>query len=213
MALGHLTSGSIADIDATDDDLAVKLERWFEPSLRQMGRRHWNCLGALADPSQDELAPDFGFDYRYELPKDCLLLRKVNGYEVHSQFAGTGYGYDFGDTQYSESVFQIFGRFVHTDAEECKMEYTRYVTNTSELDGMFLAAYAVLIASNACASILNAGSQATKNNLYTLYREFLMEALVADGNERSIGPADPTHNSRFQKARRVGTYNRIPYGS
>lgn len=214
MALGHLTSSTINDIDALDDDYAPKLKRWFEPSLRQMGRRHWNCLGAIADLSRDASNPEFGFDYRYELPNDCMLVRKVNGYLVHSQTAGTGYGFDFGDSEYQESAFQIFGRFIHTDAEECKIEYTQYVTNTSELDGMFLAAYACLIASNACASILNSGSQQTKFALYRMYKdELLPEALMADGNERSIGPADITHNSRFQKARRVGTYNRIPYGS
>jgi hypothetical protein len=214
MALGHLTSGEILDIDSKDDPQAVKLVRWFEPSLRQMGRRHWNCLGALADLSRDVTNPEFGHRYRYELPNDCMLVRKVNGYLIHSQWPGrSGYGYDFGDTEYRESSFQIFGRFIHTDAEECKIEYTSYVKETSELDGMFLAAYALLIASNAAKSILNAGAIQEKMTLMALYKEALIEAQIADGNERSIGPADPTINSRFLRNRRVGTYYRVPYGS
>lgn len=211
MALGHLQAGRILDIDSTTDDLASTIKFWLEPSLREMGRRHWNCLGALANLARDVTNPEFGHAYRYELPNDCLLLRKVNGYAVHSQLTGAS---GSGGSEHNEPLFQIFGRFVHTDDEECKIEYTQYVTDTSVLDGAFAAAYACLIAANAAGSILNSGGDARAQYLFDRYRTVLLpEALLADGNERKVGPADVTAGSRLLKYRMTGTRERIPYGS
>lgn len=211
MALGLLSAGRILDIDSTTDDLAVKIKFWLEPSLRQIGRRHWNCLGALSNLARDVTNPDFGHSYRYELPNDCMLLRKVNGYAVHSQNTGSAVN---SGSEYNEPLFQIFGRFIHTDDEECKIEYTQYVTDTSQLDGAFAAAYACLIAANSATSILNSGGDARARELYDRYRmDLLPDALVADGNERKVGPADVTAGSRLLSYRMIGTRERIPYGS
>jgi hypothetical protein len=209
IALGLLGSKQIQSIDDQDDDLAVKTKFWLEQCIREMGYAHWNPLAALANISQETTPPEFGYSYKYKLPGDCLLVFKVNGYNV----ADDSGSFSIDDAGYSQPYWRIFGRFIHTNDDVCKIEYARYFETTSEMGGHFVAALAHLMASYMAPSIRNDGG-ARGDALRDRYERILLpKAQMINGNERSRPPANVTDKSRFSGYRRFGTAPTSKYRS
>lgn len=206
MALGLIGSKRIEDIDSTDDDVAVDCRFWLEPCIKEMGATAWSQFRAIADLPAETAAPAFGFEKRYKVPSDCMMVLKVNGYDAESSTVT-----DSGDAGAREPLWRRFGRHIHTNDTVCKIEYLKYDDATSLMDGPFVAALATLMASYLAPTLRNDGGK-RGDELRARYERFLLpRARVANGNENNRRPANVTKHSRLIGYRRKGTAYRSLY--
>lgn len=188
-ALARVGAPTIIDIDDTSNTEARVVSNVFEQCVRQLGRMHrWNHLKARTSLAQLATAPSFGWTYQYQLPTDCIRLETVNGY-------------DPGDI---EDEYEIEGRKILTDSDECKITYIQYKEDTGEYDPLFVEALALLIASKIAVSIRQDEAMASR-----LYEEFMRYALPAarksDGNELRKNRILMGNDSAWIKSRTLGT--------
>lgn len=135
LALSRIGETTIVDINDTTNDAARQCKLHLEPVIREVGRAHkWNCLKARAQLAQNVVTQPYDeWLYSYTLPTNCLQLVKVNGYSA--------------DTAYIQDNFEIEGRNILTDAEECMISYIEYTDDVTVFDSLLDRAIVTLLAS------------------------------------------------------------------
>lgn len=131
MALARIGQQPINDIN-DDSPVARACLSLYEDTVREVARSHpWNCLKARADLAQNATAPEFGWAYAYTMPTDCVRVIDVNGY----------------DPIYTPAIYEINGRDILTDDDECKMTYIRYNEDPTGFDSLLVRSIVTLLAS------------------------------------------------------------------
>lgn len=119
-------------------------------------------------------APDWGFQYQYQLPSDNLRLIQVNDYIID---VNAGY-YNQRDT----SMYQLESNKILTDlAAPLKIRYVRQVVDTTEFDALFDDVLACKLAMQICEEITDSGS--LKQAISEEYKQALRNALKANAME------------------------------
>lgn len=184
-ALSRVGAKTILDIDDTNSTSARVIKNVFEASVREVSRMHdWNCLKARASLAQNATGPDFGWSYQYNLPVDCEKLCTVNGYED-----GT-----------TEDLYEIEGRTILTDSDECKITYIQYKEATGDYDSLFIEALVVWLASKIATSIRQDES-VSKMMRDEFHMRILPAARMKDGNERKRKRVYPSVESEWVNRR------------
>lgn len=210
MALGRIGGKRIDNIDAPSDTVARDVKFWLENCILEMGGIAWNCLMNQADLAQEATGPSFGYTYRYKLPNRCIKVFRVNGYNP----AGTDSYYTVaGDVGARQPLWAIYNGYIHTDDAVCRVDYTRNPENTSGLTPQFNSALACLMASYLSTTLRSDKGTMSRDLRMEYERVLLPAAMVVDGNERNVGPANVSKHSKMLGYRRVGTrpnanYNR-----
>jgi hypothetical protein len=188
-ALARVGAKLIFDIDDTESKNARVVKNIYSVTFEELARIHkWNCLKARSDLAQLSTAPDFGWDYQYQLPTDCLLLCTVNGLEINER----------------EDDYEIEGRKILTDAETCQITYIANQTDSNEWDSAFISAFVVLLAAKIATSIRQDEGMGQK--LMEEYERItLPRAKRIDGNERKKTPHDPARDSSWVHSRSIST--------
>ena len=122
---------------------------------------HWNCTMRRVALSELEDAPEFGFDYKYSLPLDCIKVVHLN------------------NKDYRFKVEE--NRYVHTNLSTAKALIQVQVTDVSKWSAKMREAFAWIIAFNLNYSFnQNASLSDLLNNKA---QKALQEARSFDGQE------------------------------
>ena len=123
-ALSGIGAKVIQDINLANDVRARKVQTVFDQSIRELGEmQEWKALKARRSLPQDT-TPDFGWGYSYRKPERFLRIVSVNGITPER----------------NESYYDEEGDLILTDAEECKLVYIQFESDTSKYDNLFIAA-------------------------------------------------------------------------
>lgn len=117
----------------TDDSKQAQFANRFYAQTRDevLSSHRWNFAMRRAALNRLATAPDFEWEFAYQLPADCLRVVQLNGYEP-SEAQGT----------FAVEADQLF-----TDAEEAQVRYIARVTDGSLYPALFSQALATLLAS------------------------------------------------------------------
>lgn len=187
MALTRVGQQPVNSIDDTTDDTAQLGKRLYKDTVKEVLRSHeWNCCKTRAVLTQNTTGPDFGWTYSYTLPTECLNLISVNGYSS--------------DTGYVEDLYEVEGRDVLTDADECKITYVQYTDNTTLFDALLTECIILLLASKLASRV--GRNPGLSNALLQEYEQVkLKNAKRADGRERNKRKYNLADRSKWIEAR------------
>lgn len=125
-ALTYLGANRITSID--DDSLEARLCKEFVDDIRdELLRSHpWKFALTRATLSVISTTPEWGWDYKFALPNDCLRVVEMYGQEQDN---------------WTEE-----GRYLLTDAATAQIKYIKKITTVGSFDSMFTLVYALDIA-------------------------------------------------------------------
>jgi len=168
MALARLGDSRISDIDA-DEEKARLCKLFYTQTRDEVLREHpWTFAtgrAILAAISGTNLT---GFDYRYQLPVDCLYVR--------NQIDAEGETY----TDIT-SNYKIEGREIHSDLSPCAIKYTKKIDDPAQFDSQFVEALALKLASKLAVKL--SGKQQLEAGMIQQYLIVLQNAKGLDGDE------------------------------
>ncbi len=140
-ALTMIAANTISSLDEASESARI-MTRFFYFSLDQLLEEHpWNFGKKRATLVRLAAAPEYGYDYAYQLPSDCL---KVIEYELE------GYGYEY----------TIEGSAILTNVETCKILYIKRVTDMNDLSPTFRQAFTAFLGAQAAPFLTNSAQYA-----------------------------------------------------
>lgn len=147
---------------------------WDNVRDAELRARNWNFSIARASLAALVTTPDWGFEYEYQLPTNCLRVVQVDEY-----FPGVSL------TDYrgaSEAAYQIEGRKILTNiAAPLKIRYVSRVEDTGTWDGAFIEAFACKLAVEACERLTQSNTK--RDMAWKEYNEALRVAVFSDAIE------------------------------
>jgi hypothetical protein len=174
-----------------DDRAAVRwMQRNYQPVMDSLLRMHpWNFASARTALAAVSEPPSSGWSYQYDLPADCLRVLPLNG--------GTLNG--------ASVPYIIEGRRILSNAgAPLSISYIRRVTDTNQMDALFVQVFAATLASRAANWLT--GKQGYSQALKQQAGELMLQAQIVDALEGS--PAEPEADD-WVNGRTTGT----AYGS
>ena len=162
MALAGLGINSISNIDTDTTTAAIKCRAIYENTRDMLLRGFdWRFAIKRAELSQLDSTPEFGFDYEYTLPTSPYCLRVLN--------------------MEDDAAFEIEGRKLLTDEDECKIRYISRVTNPSKLDALFVSLMVCSIKAQLAIPLTNSGT--LKTRMDGELKGVMMQARFANASE------------------------------
>lgn len=135
----------------------------YEQCRDAVQRAHpWNCCMTRATLSALSPAPEWGYDYNYQLPTNPYCLRVLQMEDLSYEF-------------------KIEGRKLLTDEDSCKILYISRVASVPEWDKLLVDAVAARLAHELAIPITD--SRTLAETRWALYEEILSEARSIDGQE------------------------------
>jgi hypothetical protein len=167
----NLALAKIGSIAISDPDGAAKGAEYctiFYDEIRQeVLREHpWNFATKRIAFAEAAAEPDFGYDYAYSLPADCLFVRHLS------------------EEKYKWVVES--GELL-TDMEGAKAIYTRDIDDPNDFDPLFVGAFATRLAAEVVAA-LKPQDGSKRKILWEMYEIILNRAKTANAKERKKKP-------------------------
>lgn len=185
LALSHLKQKGVTSIDSPTTQVEQVCNQWYHQVRQDLLRSHpWNFALARVDLTPHADAPEFGFDYKYELPSDWL--RYIGRYD------------DFNTLL--DGDYEIEGGFYLFNGEEDEAIHLRYITDFTEvaaMDPLFRSLFAINLAIMIAPNFSQ--SEARVATLIKLESDIRARATSIDGQER---PPKRIQTSKFIQARR-----------
>lgn len=169
-AIARVGGELITDIDTDTSNEATWCNALWDDIVDEILTMYdWSFARALKELTADGTDPDFEYDYRYALPSDpyCLRVREL---------------YD------NTSDYKIHGRYIHTDAEEVELIYTKRITSVTEFSPLFINALATLLAAR-IAGVMDQQKLARELEVVFLTQDLPM-AKWEDAGEQSLNEED-----------------------
>jgi hypothetical protein len=188
LALGHVgVKKAISSLSDTTNIHAVLCNRLYE-ALRDevLAAAYWNFAMERVELAQVDEEPAFGYSYCYQLPSDCLRVRRTH---IHG------------------AQWVREGDKIYTHNETCKIQYVKKITDTSQFSPEFVTALGYRIAVDLAFPIVQ--SNTLRESLLGIYKEKVGEAKSSDGQE---GKLPPIVQHTLLQARAIRGYNSDSYG-
>jgi hypothetical protein len=144
--------------------------------------------GFLASPPSG--AYPSGWNFQYPLPPDYILMVSLNDIPCDP----------------SSRLWEVIGSSLYTNDSQAIIKYVGFVTDTTQYDPLFTAAFTTLLAAK-ISVILRQEDGNLQARLMQEYRKSLSEARVKDGNEKRARRFNPVRDSNFVKSRWNSTNN------
>jgi len=139
MALAKIGAKSISNIDTDTTNNAIKCRTIYENTRDALLRGfEWNFAIKRAELTQLSTTPDFDFDYEYTLPTSPYCLRVLN--------------------MEDDAAFEIKGRKLETDGNECKIKYIARIVDPTKLDPLFINVMVCSLASQLAIPLTTSGT-------------------------------------------------------
>jgi len=157
-------------------------KKYYKILKKVMAAHYWNFAMKRATLAQVSGTTDplSEYDYVYQLPSDCLRVRK---------------------TQVDEDSFQVESGLLYSNESSCKIQYIFYQQDHSKYSDQFVELLAVKLASE-CAYALT-GSVRLGIQLHNRYEQELRDARSSDAQEGTMPDMDNNEwlNSRINNVR------------
>lgn len=159
-ALAKLGAKQILSLD--DDTREARLMKEQLPKIRDMLLRShpWNFAIERAELAASSTSPEFGFDYKFQLPADCLRVLEI-------------------DTEDQE--WQKEGTYVVSNSSTMFIKYVKKITQAGLYDANFSEVFALKLAADNAYAITQ--STSLRDELNREYKEALREARSFDAQE------------------------------
>lgn len=179
-ALAKLGAKSISNIDSDTTNNAVKCRAIYENTRDALLRGfEWNFAIVRAELTQLTSTPEYGFDYEYTLPTSPYCLR------VLSMETGS---------------FEVEGRKLLTDEDECKIKYIARIADPTKLDPLFINIMVCSLASQLAIPLTNSGT--LKDRMDKDFIEAKLEAGMIDALEGEAEDRDEAESDLWTEAGR-----------
>lgn len=123
--------------------------------------------------------PDWGFDYEYQLPSDCLRVLQVGEY-----YPGVSLS-DYRNAD--ESEWKVEGRKILTnEAAPLKIRYVAQITDTGQWDAAFTESFACRLAAEVCERLTQSNTK--KQIAWDEYKQAVSMAVRANAIESAPEP-------------------------
>jgi|LSQX01.1.fsa_nt_gb hypothetical protein len=158
---------------------AVRLcVQFYDQTVEEVLRAYnWNCATVRDTLTVDETPPEWGYNYRYALPADCL---RVIGFS-------------------SESVnWKIENGYILADTDSGEISYIKLIT-AADMDALLRSAVSARLAAYLAFPLTNSATVAKA--MFDLYKEKLADAHTMDAFENGTGEhlaSDTWINARGQ---------------
>lgn len=178
MALAEVGRGAaITSLDEASQAARACRQRYPYARDAVLRSYDWNFAARRASLPASAARPAFGFANAFDLPPDCLLVRKVDAC--------------------SGLRWEVEGRQVLTDAAApLAIRYTARITDPGAFDTLFVDALATRLAADLCVQLSENTSRA--QSLFQLYQGKIAEARDRDAQE---GEADHDSYNAWLDAR------------
>ena len=188
IALGHLGSPLILDIDDSSNKAARSLKAAFVDAAKKVGYMHdWNCLRSRQELVQTGNTPPGGYEFEYLLPAQCLRVITIND-----------------DDQRSDNDnWDVEGRLLLTDADSVILKFTKYIPQVTKWSPGYVEAVALELAGRTAVAITQ-----SKGKSVEMKQQFQLELAAfkkMDSAERKRKVIDSTKNSSYIRSRRIST--------
>jgi len=168
MALSRIGEVRISDLSDLSEE-AYQCKLFYYQTRDEVLRDYpWNFAGLeaeLAPLSDTNLTP---FEYKYQLPLNCLNVR------ILIDIAGESYA-DL------EDEYRVGGRAIYTNVSPCAIRYTQKVEDPGLFDSCFVEAFALKLASKIAFNLT--GDRALEADMLQQYITFQPVAKSLDGFE------------------------------
>jgi hypothetical protein len=141
---------------------------------------YWNFAIKRSTLAQLATAPDFGYDYYYQLPSDFLLAIPPSPHEGLSTI-----------------IYKLENGKLASNETEINLKYVAEITDTALFDALFVEVLAAKIAANLAYAMTQ--NRSVASDMYELYFQLLRQARSANAMESTpeLMQANTWINSRF----------------
>jgi hypothetical protein len=160
---------------ADDNKQARSVNSMFDVVRDAELRSHlWSFTIKRSSPAALSTTPNWGYDYEYQLPSDCLRLLEVNDI-----YPGPNMD-DYRNSSTQEYVIE--GRKILTnEGPPLKIRYVSRVEDTTQWDATFVEAFACRLAMEMCEDLTQSNTK--KELLLNDYGRAIMMAIRANSIE------------------------------
>jgi hypothetical protein len=196
LALSMIGEDVILDINDVTNDAAQKCKLHYKPTAKEVMRAaNWNCLKKRIQLASNP-TPAFEWEYSYTQPVECVRVVRVNGISPGNSYA--------------QSLYEIEGRDILTNSDECKLQYIEYTDDVTVFDALLDRAIITLFASR-LASIIPGDDELSLRLLDVYTNEILPQAKLIDAKEKHSRRFDPIAQSSFLASRRIQPSETVTY--
>lgn len=155
--------GDTTILSLSDTSVVAKLcNRYYAESRDEcLSLNPWNFAKTRATLQQNVTAPNWGYDYAYTLPSDCIQVTKMKDDDLYE--------------------YKIEGRNLVTDASTVKILYVAQITDVGNMPAWFKRLVTAHLAHKLAMPITNSGS--VMDRMYQKYKDAEMDAFSADAQE------------------------------
>lgn len=176
-ALIKLGQERISSLSQSNKRAALCNEQYSKLRDARLQSHHWNFAISRGQLSLLSSSPEFGFDYQYQLPSDCL--KAIHLHDKTARF------------KVEEN------KYLHTNLSQAELLYVKQVTDESKYSPMFRELLAYDIAIDLCIALTQ--KRTLKLDLIDERKELLRDTRSVDGQEGTNDPLmdDVWLNSRW----------------
>ena len=160
IALRSLGAARITDISNTNEQARILNDIYTDMLKEVLAAHPWNFAKKRDELTKLDAAPEFGYDYAYQLPGDCMRVVKMAD---------------------DDSIFEIESDQLFTDESTAKIEYIAYITDTTKYSPGFVAVFAARLAAEIALPITDSNTKA--KTMFEIYEKKLALAKSADAQE------------------------------
>lgn len=143
----------------------------------------WNFAMARAELPELAAAPIFEFAHSFQLPSDCLVTRYTED-QWYNRQSGNYY------------PWKVVGRVLQTDHSECKISYTKRVTEEGYFSPPFVIAFGFYLA-----YLMAMTSTEHREQTASLLAQYKNELIDAKFNDAQEGTSDSVEEGSWLEAR------------
>ena len=188
LALQRIGAKRITSIDDDSKGAKAITAIWDEVLRRELAFYPWNFALKQAELAQLSTDPVFGFDKAYQLPADCLTVRKMSNDDYEYRVAGRTLETDL-DSSYG-------------DGYEVQIEYIALEEDTTVWSSLFVDLMSLALAKDIAVAMV--GKKSTADELrgeYELARERAMYVDVHQDNVTDDNLFESTSKYSFLNVR------------
>lgn len=174
---GLIVLGEQTIISVDDQNERARIMKSIYEMTRdaELRKNRWSFAMKRASLSALSTAPEWGYDYQYQLPSDCIRLDMIKDSYVVPNIDNY--------RQQEDLQYTVEGRRILTSmAAPLPIRYIYRVTDTNEFDALFCESFARKLAFDACEKITQ--STQKKQMVWNEYMQALRDAVKVGAIEK-----------------------------
>ena len=174
-ALIVLGEQTIISVDDSNERARVMKSIYDQTRDAELRKNRWSFAMKRVSLTPLSTAPEWGYDYQYQLPSDCIRLDMIKDSYIVPNLDNY--------RQQEDLQYTVEGRRILTSmTSPLPIRYIYRVTDTNEFDALFAESLSRELAFDACEKITQ--STQKKQLLWNEYRQALLDAVKVGAIEK-----------------------------